>query len=181
MMFRSQPLPPDDETLATGVMFQSCIDRTEMARRGVLLDASGTVVSRYEPQPNPRDRHVGNPFSTPDMVFCGDDGSEQLRIQRVSLMPSEFQACRAGDHVGTIRLTSVLRNRYAVLLEGAAWTIRMPLYRTAFWGEADTHGRVWIEVGPSKMQWTMLFDAAADVRLVAPILAFIHTQWWNCA
>jgi hypothetical protein len=55
----------------------------------------------------------------------------------------------------------------------------MPLFTVYFYGRLNDDTRVWVVVGPSKMQWNVLTESALDdVRLLAA-LAFVHNQWYN--
>jgi hypothetical protein len=55
----------------------------------------------------------------------------------------------------------------------------MPLFTVRFWGESRSGAEIWVVVGPSKMEWTILIKPGVNDRLLVPALAFIHNEWWN--
>ena len=58
------------------------------------------------------------------------------------------------------------------------WMFRMPLFTVFFGGESTAGELFWVEVGPSNLQWNVLFQPGTDqVPLVAG-LAFLHRQRW---
>lgn len=120
-----------------------------------------------------------NLLRKPDFVVRDQEMREVLRIRRLSRIPSRFEVIQAGELVGTIRLRSLLRNRYTLdFREGSTWTFRMPLFSIQFYGMSTTGSRVWVIVGPGKRQWNLLMDPESDdIRLLA-CLAFIHREWW---
>lgn len=119
-----------------------------------------------------------NLFRRPDFVLLDHDEKEVLRIRRRTRFPPRSDILQNGEVVGTIRLRSVLLNRYSLVLKaGPTWTFRMPLFTIRFYGESSANSRVRVLMGP-KVQWMLHLSAGADdVRLVAG-LAFIHRQWW---
>ena len=54
----------------------------------------------------------------------------------------------------------------------------MPLFTVYFHGESSSNSRVWVVVGPSKRQWTLLAEAGSDDERLLAALAFIHREWW---
>jgi len=105
-----------------------------------------------------------------------------LRVRKVGRFPPRFEMIENGVSVGTIRRRGFLRNRYTVdFPSGPSWTIHLPLFTLNFGGVSSAGGKVWILVGPPKLQWNLLFQSgAADVRLLFA-LAFIHREWWCTA
>src|SRR5687768_6716531 len=105
----------------------------------------------------------------PDFVLLDHEEREVLRIRRNTRFPPRFNIIHIGEVVGTIGLRSILQNKYAINLKaGPKWIFRMPLFTLHFYGVSSSNARVWVVVGPSKMEWTLLTEAGAnDVRLLA--------------
>ena len=120
---------------------------------------------------------ASNLFRKPDFVLLDHEEREVLRICRTTRFPPRFSMIQNGEVVGTIKLRSIFLNKYAINLKaGPKWTFRMPLFTIYFHGESSSNSRVWVVVGPSKMEWTLLTEAGTDdVRLLAG-LAFIHGE-----
>jgi hypothetical protein len=100
-------------------------------------------------------------------------------VRRRGGFATAFEMIENGARVGTIRRRPVLKNKYMLDLgSGSAWTFHLPLFTVRFGGVSSAGGKVWILVGPPKLQWNLLFQSgAADVRLLSA-LAFIHREWW---
>ena len=86
-----------------------------------------------------------------------------------------------GDNViGRIRMSSLLRNKYAIDINGVnSWTFQMPLFTVRFRGDSNTGTDIWVVVGPSKMEWNILIRPGISDRQLVAALAFIHNEWWN--
>jgi hypothetical protein len=120
-----------------------------------------------------------NLIRKPDFVLLDHEEREVLRICRTTRLPPRFNMIQNGEVVGTIGLRSIFQNKYAINLKaGPKWTFRMPLFTVYFHGASSSNSRVWVIVGPSKMEWSLLTEAGTDdLRLLAG-LAFIHREWW---
>jgi hypothetical protein len=95
-------------------------------------------------------------------------------------MPPSFYILDGGKAIGRIRLRSILRNKYSVVIDGVgSWTFRMPLFTVKFWGGTTTGPEIWVVVGPSKMEWRILLKPGAPDRHIVAALSFIHNEWWN--
>jgi len=92
------------------------------------------------------------------------------------LFPSVFNLLEEGNLIGTVRMSSVLRNRYSIELDGVKWTFHMPLYTIYFSGESRTGTEVWVAMGPRESQWNILLAPGLPERSFAAILAFIHNE-----
>jgi hypothetical protein len=143
---------------------------------GAVSDQHGFICWRYGLH---RTRHswtLGNPLRKPDFVFFERDERDALKIRRVSLFPSVFNLLEEGNLIGTVRMSSVLRNRYSIELDGVKWTFHMPLYTIYFSGESRTGTEVWVAMGPRESQWNILLAPGLPERSFAAILAFIHNE-----
>ncbi|MCX7388411.1 MAG: hypothetical protein NTX48_17235 [Planctomycetales bacterium] len=98
----------------------------------------------------------------------------------MSFVPSVFQILDQDNSIGQIALRSILGIKYRILLDGhASSTFRLPLFTVRFWGDTDMGPSIWVVVGPSKMQWSVLLEPGTMDRELVASLAFIHNQWWN--
>ncbi|HTM41467.1 MAG TPA: hypothetical protein VL177_11170, partial [Terriglobales bacterium] len=86
----------------------------------------------------------------------------------------------AGKTVGRVKMCSLLRNKYAIELDGInAWTLRMPLFTLHFFGTSKADTDIWVAVGPSKMEWSVLIKRSTSEWPLLAALAFIHVEAWN--
>ncbi len=171
---------PDETTIAHGAKFTCVIDRGGLNRTGKIYDEEGKICWQYGPRTNPDGRRWGNPLNKPDFVFTNTDGQIEIVIRRVSFIPSVFQITDQEQSIGQIALRSILGIKYRILLDGhPSSTFRLPLFTLRFWGDTDLGPSIWVLVGPSKMQWSVLLNPGTMVRELVASLAFIHTQWWN--
>jgi hypothetical protein len=93
------------------------------------------------------------------------------------MFPSVFNLLEDGKLIGKVRMSSVLRNRYSIELDGwKSWTFHMPLYSIYFSGQSTTGTEVWIAIGPRENQWNILLAPRLPDRTCAAILAFIHND-----
>jgi hypothetical protein len=173
---RPNVFPPPPDIIAKGIKLVSRIAAGTARRVGAVSDQHGFIRWRYGPH---RTRHswtLGNPLRKPDFVFFERDERDALKIRRVSLFPSVFNLLEEGNLIGTVRMSSVLRNRYSIELDGVKWTFHMPLYTIYFSGESRTGTEVWVAMGPRESQWNILLAPGLPERSFAAILAFIHNE-----
>jgi len=57
----------------------------------------------------------------------------------------------------------------------------MPLFTIFFHGESDNRTSIWVAVGPSKKEWSILIRPGVNDRHLVPALAFIHNESWHYA
>lgn len=179
---RTKVVVPDKECLAQGAKYICQIERGDKGRNGVVRDEQGVIRWRYGTRENwPPGRWVGNPFRKLDFVISAEgEPKDELVIRRISFLPSAFKIMEAGNSVGTIRMRSFLRIRYAIEIPGAeSLTFRLSLFTVRFWGGSAGGTAVWALVGPSKMQWNVLIRPGLDSRKLMAAIAFIHNEWWN--
>jgi len=175
---RKAPKPDDIERAA---VYGLVLDGGAEEVPGFIFETQGVTEPgwhlRTEPPRSPYS--LLNLWRKPDFLLVDRDNREILRIKRTRRMPACFDLVDKGNPVGTVQRHGILRNKYALAFkDGATWTFRMPLFTWLFWGESNTGGRIWVRMGPSKVQWTVLMQPEADdVRLLAG-LAFIHREWW---
>jgi hypothetical protein len=175
-------LVPDKECLAHGAKYVCQIERGGNGRNGVVRDDQGTIRWRYGTRENwPPGRWVENPFHKLDFVISAEgEPKDELVIRRISFLPSAFKIIEGGNTVGTIRMRSLLRIRYAIEIQGAEpLTLRLPLFTVRFWGGSADGPTTWVLVGPSKMQWNVLIRPGINDRPLIAAIAFIHNEWWN--
>lgn len=180
MLNKAKAAGPDEKCLAEGGKYRCEIARGEDGYNGVVRDERGITRWKYGVRANVSGRSLSNPFNKPDFVIADPDGKNEIVVRRASFLPPAFTVMDAGESVGKIRLTSPLRNRYEILLVGSqALTFRMPLFTVRFWGGSQSGPEVWVVVGPSKMEWSILVKPGLDDRRLVAALAFIHGEWWN--
>ena len=180
-MRTSRQRRPDEDCIENGVQYFFWIDREGDQTSGLIRGEAENVGWRYEARPKSWWTGVpGNPFSRRPFVFEDSQGKEALRIQRESFLPPQFKIVRAGEIVGKISLRSLLRNRYRIdLVGGESWDFRMPLFTMRFSAESSSGAKVWVMLGPSKMQWNLLMSPGLDKPELLCALAFIHNHKWN--
>ena len=168
---------PDADELERGAKFVLKLG-FESDHPGVIEDPLGVVRWRYETQPRRSAYSLANLFRKPDFVLGSPEGREVLRIRRVSRHPPTFAMQGKGLVLATLVRRSILRNKYVLQFkEGQAWTFRMPLFTTSFWGESAPGRRLWVEMGPSTLQWNVLFQPGGESVELLGGLAFIHRDW----
>lgn len=173
-------VPPDESCIAHGAKFACVIDHGGLNRTGKIFDEDGRICWQYGTRANPDGRSFGNPLNKPDFVFTNTDQNAEISIRRLSFVPSVFHILDGTRTIGRIALQSVFGIKYQILLDGyAPFTFRLPLFTLGFWGDTDGDPSIWVMVGPSKMQWTMLLKPGTNIRELVVSLAFIHNQWWN--
>lgn len=171
---------PNEATVATGGKYFFVLDVENRCRTGKLWNEKGEIVWHYAPRRNHLGYTLGNPFKKYDFVVFDNNELPTVAIRRTSFVPSRFDILADDLVVGQIAMASPLLNRYRIDIDGLpTCDFRMPLFTVYFYGRCNDDTRVWVVVGPSKMQWNVLTESALnDVRLLAA-LAFIHNQWYN--
>jgi hypothetical protein len=178
-MFQKRPnvFPPPPDIIASGIKLVSRIAAGTARRVGAVSDENGFIRWRYGPHRARDSWTPGNPLRKPDFVFFERDERDALKIRRVSMFPSVFNLLEEGKLIGNVRMSSVLRNRYSIELDGSkSWTFHMPLYTIYFSGESTTGTDVWVAIGPRENQWNILLAPGLPERPFAAILAFIHNE-----
>lgn len=172
---------PDDECVKQGRQVFFAIDRkSHRHNAGDILDGEGHRIWRYRRSDNPAPISARNPFGKPDFVVTDASEKEVCLIRRESFLPSRFSIVESDQAAGTISLCSILRNRYRICIRGAStWTFRLTLFTVFFWGDVDGQPSVWVRVGPSKMEWSVLLKPGLEATPMVFALAFIHNEWWN--
>ena len=146
----------------------------------MVRDEKGSIRWKYGVRANPSGRSIRNPFSKPDFVISEPGGKNEIVVRRASFIPPTFTVIEAGESIGKVKLTSPLRNKYDIMLAGAQpLTFRMPFFTVRFWGGSPSGPEVWVVVGPSKMEWSILVKPGLDDRRLIAVLSFIHVEWWN--
>ena len=173
---RPNAFPPPHAIIVNGIKLVSRIYARTAKRVGAVSDENGVVRWRYGPHRTRDSWTPGNPLRKPDFVFSERDEKDALTIRRISLFPSIFHLLEADNLVGTLRMSSILRNRYSIELDGVKWTFNMPLYTIYFFGESRSGTEIWVTMGPSESQWNILLAPGLPERPFAAILAFIHNE-----
>ena len=52
----------------------------------------------------------------------------------------------------------------------------MPLYTILFFGDSAAGIEIWVEVGPSEKEWSILIKPGVPPRVLVAVLAFIHNE-----
>jgi hypothetical protein len=147
---------------------------------GAVLDEHEVIRWRYRIRKSSSVRRLGNPFNKPDFVIADSDGRDEVVIRRASLIPPVFNIIEAGRIIGRVRMCSPFRNKYAIDIDRVnSWTFRMPLFTIRFFGDSSTGPEIWVVVGPSKMEWSVLIKSDAREWPLLAALAFIHVEVWN--
>jgi hypothetical protein len=178
---RGEVSGPDSEEIETGHHYFLDIDMTSEASMAIFADPSTSECRwRCETEPRRSAFSLINLIRPVDFVLRDRQGIEIVRIRRSSVLPLRFEIVRSGQVVGRVCLRGLLLgNKYTIdLSEGTTWTIHLPLFSMQFHGESRGGFPLWIVVGPSKRQWSLLISRDSDdLRLLAG-LAFIHRRWW---
>ncbi len=172
---------PDEECVRQGQQVFFAIDRKSPKHTaGDMLDGEGQRLWRYQRSGTPASAFARNPFGKLDFVVSDASGKDVCVIRQESFLPSRFSILETERKVGTISPCSILRNRYRIDIKGAkTWTFRLTLFSVSFWGDADGDPGVWVRVGPSKMEWSVLLKPGSVATPLVFALAFIHNEWWN--
>lgn len=178
--FTRSIVAPDEETVAAGAKYCLVLDAENRSRTGKIWSEQGDLAWHYAPRRNPLRYSLRNPLNKPDFVVFDNDGRSAVVIRRMSFVPSRFQILADDLVVGQIAMTSPFANRYRIDIDGIpACDFQMPLFTVQFYGQLGNDTRIWVVVGPSKMQWNVLTESELDdVRLLAAI-SFIHNHWYN--
>lgn len=172
---------PDERTRVDGAKFLSHINPRPDRYRGEIWSASDTIRWKYWRSEKRVRRTLQNPFGKRDFVIAQPATNDELVVRRSCFLPPIFNILnRDGAAVGTIRLTSILRNRYTIAIHGeGTWTFRIVLFSVRCYAVANGTPVLWIAVGPSKRHWNVLVKPGAREWPLLAAIAFIHTEWWN--
>ena len=177
MALKHQNFPPPPDAVANGTKLVSRIAKGAPTRVGTVSDENGKIRWHYAPHRTCESWSSGNPLRKPDFVLFEDGRIEALRIRRISLFPSLFNVLERGKIIGTVLLSSILRNKYTIKIQGMnSWTFHMPLFTVYFFGKSSAGAEFWVAIAPSKMQWNILLKPGLPQLPLAAILAFIHNE-----
>ena len=185
LRLRSTITAPDEECIAHGAKYYCQIDRGWRGRSGRISDEQEVVRWRYGVRRHPSGRGWANPFNKADFVVEGADGQMETVIRRASFVPPVFHIMDRDRVIGRIRMISPLRNKYTIDINGVnSWTFRMPLFTILFHGDSNNSSNkteIWVAVGPSEMEWSILIRPGINDRHLISALAFIHNERWHYA
>lgn len=106
-------------------------------------------------------------------------GNTILQIRRDKLFPPLFSLIADDEVIGTMASRPVMRNRYVVTFAtGETWAFHPKLFTAYFPGESADGKKLWVTVGPSKREWSLLIQPGADDPRLVAALAFMHREWW---
>lgn len=166
--------------MAHGAKYYCQIDRGCRGRSGRISDEQGVVRWLYGVRSHPSGRGWANPFNKLDFVVEDADGQVKLVIRRAAFVPPVFQMMDRDNVIGRIRMISPLRNKYIIDIDRVnSWTFHMPLFTVRFRGDSDTGRDVWVAVGSSEMEWSILIRPGINDRQLVAALAFIHNERWH--
>ena len=180
----SLPDNPTDEEIASGLEYMSVINNE--------VDFGGTIwrhpdIVWWDFHSEPKQSPYWPSTKKPHLVFNDRAGNEVLRIRRSPELKDTHYVLCADEVVGTIKLVTVLRNKYTIQLEGCPlWTFHLPLFKTKFCAESADGRRIWAKVWKRKQQLFLLVPTELGASTKAylqntallPALAFIHREWW---
>jgi hypothetical protein len=177
-MVSPDAIAPDFGGLEEGTKLICQIDQGGH-RCGDIRDDTGFLRWRYASCRNAERWSLKNPFSKWDFVVVEAHTNTEIIIRRASFIPPVFKIIEANRVVGSIRLLSLLRNRYSITISGITWTFCMPLFTILFYANSRDGTEMWVEVGPTERQWNILVEpGVAQARLIAA-LAFIHNERYS--
>ena len=78
--------------------------------------------------------------------------------------------------IGTIRMLSIFRTEYSISIGVNSWKFRMPLFTILFFGESGVGCEIWVRVGPSEKEWSVLMKPGIAQQCLVAALAFIHNE-----
>ena len=169
--------PPPPDAILTGTRLVSRIAFGIPKRVGTISDGDGRIRWHYGPHSTRESWGSGNPLRKPDFVLFEEGQTEAVRVRRISFLPSVFTVIEQKKIIGTVKLVSLLRNKYFIEInEVNSWTFHMPLYRAYFYGKSAARPEFWVVMGPSEMQWNILLMPGLPERSLAATLAFIHNE-----
>src|SRR5487761_1092453 len=163
-MRRAMRIWPGPEDVKRGVPYALLLHGVVNEVPASIFDAPDTAEPRWHFTTRPRRSpwSILNLRRKPELLMLDREEREVLRIRRRRRIPPCFDLIEKGQHVGTIRLRSVLRNRYTLTMNGGpTWTFRMPLFTVLFYGESSIGTRLWVLMA-HKTEWHLLIQAQAD-------------------
>ena len=171
---------PNDQNFQHGAYYGSNInfDEKNTGQALVRMGEENRVFWKFEPNPLRPTLSIRNLFKKPELVFLTPEGREEFRVSRRARIPATFVLMKNGEPVAEIVRRSILRNKYSIQCDGRTWIVRMPLFTIRFFGVSDQGQSVWILVGPSKRQWSILCESGADSPHLLASIVFIHRLWW---
>ncbi len=113
----------------------------------------------------------------PDFVVYGKDNKEAFRVKLERKWAlAQFVMLENGSPVCTIKLRSLLRNKYTLaFVNGQHWVFKMPLFTVIFRGRSDSGKEIRVRLWSHNI-WYVLIDPAADNPQLVAALAFIHRE-----
>ncbi|MFN7939236.1 MAG: hypothetical protein U0R19_38280 [Bryobacteraceae bacterium] len=175
-----KPNPPDEQIIDLGTKHRYCIDRGGDGHEGVILDEQGEIRSRFGRRCQRPFPSLRNPFMKRDFVVINESEDSELIIRRSSFLPPVFDILDQFTLIGSIRLTSPLRNRYQIAICGEnSWTFRKHLFSVLFSGVSTASTDIWVFADPSWMEWNVLIRPGQASQILLAALAFLHTEFWN--
>jgi hypothetical protein len=175
---------PGEHTVNHGSKLFFKIDRQSLRHvSGDIMDENGAVLWRYSRQSAQtcltRITHK-NPFGKPDFEVKNPEGQCVCVIRRSSLVPSIFLMLLNDDLIGEIHPCGFFWNQYRIKLpDHGLWTLRLTLFTVYFWGDNQGVPQVWVRMGPTKTEWSVLIEPGVSVTPLVYALAFIHNECWN--
>ena len=174
---KSRPVGPDDDCIAKGTKLLCEIYAGDSRHGGEMRDEVDNVRWQYRRNNAAFRWRLRHPLKRPDFFVTELDTKDEVIIRRASYIPSVFNIIEGGRTVGTIRMLSMLRNKYSISIDDVkTWTFRMPLFTIFFFGESKEGAEIWVRVGPSERQWNILIKPGVVQRPLVVALAFVHNE-----
>lgn len=145
---------------------------------GEIFASNGERLWRVETQHfGGRPRYPYGLFRLPDFVVYGNDDKEALRVRLERKWAlAQFVMLENGSPVCTIRLRSLLRNKYTLaFVNGQNWVFRMPLFTVIFGGRSDSGNEIRVSLWSHNI-WYAFIDPSVDNAQLVAALAFIHRE-----
>ena len=145
---------------------------------GEIYDSNGEILWRVKTKHfNARPRYPYGFFRLPDFVVYDKTDTELFIVKREpKLALAQFVIVEKGRPVCTIRLRSILRNKYTLdFVNGQKWVFRMPLFTVIFRGFSEAGEEIRVRLWSHNI-WYVLIDTKADNPQLVAAFAFIHRE-----
>jgi hypothetical protein len=186
----SERVCPTADEIARGIEYCSIID-DDVGFGGTIWRHPDVVCWRFYSEPQQSPYSPASLLRKPQLIFTDGDWRECLRIRRSPELRRLHYILRGDEIIGSIKLTTVLRNNYSIQLDGCpVWTFQLPLFKILFHAYSSKGEHIWIKVWKSKQRFRLLVPPEVEATpkkevgsavltgALLPALAFVHREWW---
>src|SRR5579859_7275992 len=143
---------------------------------GEIYNSNGEILWRVKTL-HTRPHYPYGFFRLADFVVSDETDKELFRIKlerKWSL--AQFAMVENGLSICTIKLRSILRNKYSLdFSNGQSWIFRMPLFTVNFGGWSKAGEKIRVRLWSHNV-WYVLIDPKVDSPQLVVALAFIHRE-----